>query len=416
MVLLAISDVAGRVDLLQRLAERARDMKIEAVLFVGSALTGGHRLEEWLRAQVDGRRPDRWRPEIEQQEHQDAQTLDAVLDALASFNVPVRYVPGDLDAPERVFLQAAVNHEMVTPNVACVHRTFAFGPRNLAITGFGGLLDHGERETDLVLRYPGWEAKLGLDYARRLDNDLVLLFHTPPRFGKLDRHGADFVGSETVEEIIHTLDPRLVICGHAADGQGYAMVGRSLVVNPGALSRGDFATIDLATHQVQFHRLEGAEPEQTEADRQIQQRVEEALEASPTTRGAGIQVLVRNGVVRLLGTVRTIAVKAAAHEISQSVAGVERVENTLTADSAVVARVIARLAHDPRTALATIDVTSIGGEVTLSGVVDQPRVKDAAEEIARSVPGVRLVINELRVEPRPRSESLPPPAIRMTTP
>ncbi len=414
MVLLAISDVAGRADVLQRLADRAREMQIDAVLFVGSALAGGDRLEEWLRAQVDGRPPNRWRPEREQQEHADIQTLDTILDTLASFQVPVRYVPGDLDAPERVFLQAAVTHEMVTPNVSCVHRSVAFGPRNLAITGFGGLLGHGDRETDLVLRYPAWEAKLGLDHARRLDNDLILLFHTPPRLDPLDHHGGDLVGSQTVEEIIHTLDPQLVICGHAADGQGYAIVGRSLVVNPGPLSRGDFATIDLATRQVQFHRLDGVEPLQSEADQRIQRQIKEALEASPATKSAGIQVLVRNGVVQLLGSVRTIAVKAAAHEISQSVTGVERVENALTADSAVVARVVSRLANDPRTALATIDVTATGGEVTLAGVVNHPRVKDAAEEIARSVPGVRLVINELRVDPKAKNESPGPPVIHAT--
>ncbi|HLH73181.1 MAG TPA: BON domain-containing protein, partial [Chloroflexota bacterium] len=58
----------------------------------------------------------------------------------------------------------------------------------------------------------------------------------------------------------------------------------------------------------------------------------------------------------------------------------------------------ALLAADPRTALAPIDVTTQGGEVTLSGTVTSPRVKQAAEEIARAVPGVVVVLNELRVE------------------
>ncbi len=401
MRILALSDVSGRSDLLERLAHRGRDLDLAGVLCVGNLLPGGARLDEWVRARAEGRPPRRYTAAIAAQEPSDAQTLDAVFDALAALAVPVAFVPGDLDAPERLILQAANHHEIVTPNLVCVHRSFAFLPprrHTYAVAGFGGLVTTGERETDLVLAYPAWEIKTGLDFLRRLDQELILLLHTPPRFGKLDLHRGEQVGSPVVEEIIHTLNPRLVVCGHAADGRAAQEVGKSLVVNPGSFCQGSYAVVDLATREVTFEELPGVVPAPTEADRALQEQVQQALAAEPATREGRIGVVVRGGIARLVGSVRTLAMKAAAQRVAEAVPGVERVENALTADTALVARVTARLAEDPRTALAPIDVSALGGEVTLSGAVTSPRVKQAAEEIARSIPGVVVVLNELRVE------------------
>lgn len=65
--------------------------------------------------------------------------------------------------------------------------------------------------------------------------------------------------------------------------------------------------------------------------------------------------------------------------------------------SSLAARVEARLDADPRTADAPISVSGHAGEVTLEGTVRSAAVKTAAEEIARSQPGVMIVVNELRV-------------------
>jgi osmotically-inducible protein OsmY/Icc-related predicted phosphoesterase len=385
------------------------------VLFAGDALAGGTRAEEWLRARVGARPAHRHAGAVARQEHADARTLDEFFDALGAFGVPVMLVPGDLDAPERLFMQAATNHELIGPNVHCVHRSFAPGPRNHAVVGFGGLIGTTERESELVLEYPAWEAKTGLDFVRHIERDRVLLVHTPPRFGDLDLHAGEHVGHPVVEEIIHTLDPRLVVCGHAMDGQGRAVVGDSLVVNPGPLCLGRYALVDLRTRQVSYGQLAGAEPTQSEADRQLQASVERAIAAEPATHEGRITVTVREGVAHLLGTVKDILGKAAAERAAASVEGVRRVENALTADSVVEARVTARLADDPRTALAPIDVAAIAGEVTLVGAVPSQAAKEAAEQIARSVPGVRLVVNELvvRAEHEPELATAPPAALEL---
>ncbi|HWE61821.1 MAG TPA: BON domain-containing protein [Chloroflexota bacterium] len=68
-----------------------------------------------------------------------------------------------------------------------------------------------------------------------------------------------------------------------------------------------------------------------------------------------------------------------------------------TPNAQLQAAIERRLLEDPRTRNAIIDVACLAGQVTLSGTVPTPAVKAAAEEIARSVPGVTLVINELIV-------------------
>ena len=91
---------------------------------------------------------------------------------------------------------------------------------------------------------------------------------------------------------------------------------------------------------------------------------------------------------------------ATAEQIARSVPGVIAVRNALQANTTIAARVSAALAEDPRTALAPIDVSSSGGTVTLIGQVPSGEVRGAAEQIARSVTGVAVVINALEVRPR----------------
>jgi osmotically-inducible protein OsmY/sporulation protein YlmC with PRC-barrel domain len=110
-----------------------------------------------------------------------------------------------------------------------------------------------------------------------------------------------------------------------------------------------------------------------------------------------VQVEVDRGLVVLHGTTPTVADKAKAEEIARSVHGVIAVRNALVANTTIAARVSAALAEDPRTALAPIDVSSSGSTVTLSGEVTSGEVRQAAEQIARAVPGVALVINALEV-------------------
>jgi hyperosmotically inducible periplasmic protein len=70
-------------------------------------------------------------------------------------------------------------------------------------------------------------------------------------------------------------------------------------------------------------------------------------------------------------------------------------------DSVVTARVKTALIANPVTKARQINVATADGVVQLSGFVDSSNEKSTATEVARTVPGVRLVQNELEMKPAP---------------
>ena len=67
-------------------------------------------------------------------------------------------------------------------------------------------------------------------------------------------------------------------------------------------------------------------------------------------------------------------------------------------DSAITAKVKARLVEDPRTSGMAISVDTHRGTVQLSGFVSDPDEKKAATEVAHSVNGVKEVRNDIQVK------------------
>jgi osmotically-inducible protein OsmY len=73
-------------------------------------------------------------------------------------------------------------------------------------------------------------------------------------------------------------------------------------------------------------------------------------------------------------------------------------------DFQITAQVKAKLASDVGMASVTnISVNSTNSVVTLSGMVDSPEIKTKAESVARAVPKVTRVVNNLQVTPKPAS-------------
>jgi len=121
-----------------------------------------------------------------------------------------------------------------------------------------------------------------------------------------------------------------------------------------------------------------------------------------------VQAEVTRGVVYLTGHVKDVESKRYAEDIVRDIQGVIDVDNALTPDTAIVARVVAALLEDERTARYSIEVTSEHGVVTLSGTVPSEEVKRAAEEIARQQKGAVTVVNALRVDPDAFQYWIPP--------
>ncbi len=113
--------------------------------------------------------------------------------------------------------------------------------------------------------------------------------------------------------------------------------------------------------------------------------------------GDGVQIDAHSGTVVLSGVTRSRSAKETAGRIAQAVKGVSAVDNRLVVDADVELAIAQALAADPRTrgAFPGILVGVVFGITFLKGAVPTAEMKAAAEEIARQIPGVKSVSNEL---------------------
>lgn len=253
MKILAISNLLEEFAYLDRLPEVVKNANIEAVVFTGDILRAEARRMEWERAHAEQRPPTMNQPEVARERHDDAQSMIRFFKILNRLDVPVFVVPGKNDAPERFFLQAAFNTEIVSPQIHIVHRSFAPLGRNYIVAGFGGEITEETRENEFFLLYPGWEAEFSLAFLRHLEQAKILLFHTPPAEKFEDEN--EQAGHEMVSHIMKTYAPQYAICSRSTGQKGKLLIGPTLVVCPGQLSQGDYAILDTREREVAYGNL-----------------------------------------------------------------------------------------------------------------------------------------------------------------
>jgi len=76
-------------------------------------------------------------------------------------------------------------------------------------------------------------------------------------------------------------------------------------------------------------------------------------------------------------------------------------------DAMLTARIKARMMADGRISPSRVDVDTLNGDVTLRGEVPTQEEKDAAEEVARKVEGVRSVSSQVIVNPAVAGTGIP---------
>ena len=153
-----------------------------------------------------------------------------------------------------------------------------------------------------------------------------------------------------------------------------------------------------------------ASPAQEVKDSWITSKTKMALVTDKRVKARQIKVETQQGVVTLRGKVASGDERNAAEEITKGIDGVKSVRNTLeivpaakrkaldTKDNEVTKAVRNRLATDGQLQGVSIRVRADNGMVTLMGTVPSAQVKDRAFEMARKVPGVRAVRNELQLK------------------
>jgi hyperosmotically inducible protein len=134
-----------------------------------------------------------------------------------------------------------------------------------------------------------------------------------------------------------------------------------------------------------------------------------ALYGDDRVKGGQVSVETVKGAVSLRGKVDSDDAKAAAGAVAQAVEGVKSVRNDLqvvppgdrkavdVSDKDITGQVAGRLSKD--VSMKKVDVRTDGGAVILTGTVASVGASARASELARGVPGVRMVKNELTYTP-----------------
>ncbi len=142
-----------------------------------------------------------------------------------------------------------------------------------------------------------------------------------------------------------------------------------------------------------------------------------ALFADDRVKGTQVHVETQNGTVMLRGKVDSNEAKAAAAEVAQGIDGVKSVKNELQVvapssrkavdadDKQITKSVEDRFKQDPGLKNAKIDAKVNAGVVTLTGEVKSIDTSARASEVARRIPGVRYVKNDLTYASRSSLES-----------
>lgn len=115
-----------------------------------------------------------------------------------------------------------------------------------------------------------------------------------------------------------------------------------------------------------------------------------------------VKAELRDGVVRLTGTVRWEYERRAAERAVQHVRGVRHVENRLTLDEGVAGvdvaeRIRAALRRDAQLSGSPIEVSVDGRTVRLSGTVGSWAERVGAETLAWRAPNVAIVENDIQI-------------------
>ncbi len=136
-------------------------------------------------------------------------------------------------------------------------------------------------------------------------------------------------------------------------------------------------------------------------DDELRDEIHHAIESYNRLRVdmPGVAVRVIDGVVWLQGHVSSDLNARQMVDQTAGIRGISELHNDLVTDTDLAAAVSYALAHDPSTRQGFIGVYPMLGQVRLRGRVGTDAMRTAATEVARRVPGVLRVSNELGVDP-----------------
>ncbi|RZN61911.1 metallophosphoesterase [Methanonatronarchaeum sp. AMET6-2] len=201
MKVLVVSDIHGKVNMINRVLDEAGEVDLVAVLGDITDFGPKERAEE-------------------------------ILGLLVDRYVKVVGVPGNCDPEEidEVLENKAISVDRKSKEID-----------GLRFVGFGGSNPtpfNTPREFDESEIYSVLSSLLSRDKPE------VLISHSPPK-KTVDLASGVHAGSESVRRAVEEYQPKVVLSGHIHEAKGTAWVDDSLVVNPGAVRDGNAVLLDI---------------------------------------------------------------------------------------------------------------------------------------------------------------------------
>jgi Icc-related predicted phosphoesterase len=164
-----------------------------------------------------------------------------ILTYIAESNVPVFYVPGNMDSPSLTLITDI-------PNVKCIHGTYTTF-NDLVFAGVGGAVI-GPFNTPFELSEAEFRNLLDKMFPQSSSNT-ILITHCPPRNTAIDKtrfgvHG----GSIELRRIIEDKQPIASFSGHIHEARGIDKINKTVIVNPGPAFKGYYSIAEVKDGEV----------------------------------------------------------------------------------------------------------------------------------------------------------------------
>lgn len=163
------------------------------------------------------------------------EVAESLLNLVRSANVKTFAVPGNCD-PKQV-LQVLDKYEANLHGKCVKYGRVTFGGLGGSnLTPFNTPFEITETEIQEELATLAWSES----------EKFVLVTHAPPFGTKLDQIKAGTnVGSKSIRQFIEQRQPLVSLCGHVHEARSIDELGRTLMINPGPISKGFAAEVSI---------------------------------------------------------------------------------------------------------------------------------------------------------------------------
>ena len=161
---------------------------------------------------------------------------EQVMDVLRSYNPMILAQIGNMDRPEVDQWLSEKGWNLHTVTRELTPDTAIFGVGASTFTPFGTPSEFPESAFAAWLE-ACWQKARAYPHS-------VLVSHNPPKDTACDVIPGDVhVGSTAVREFLEEAQPDICLCGHIHEARAMDRVGRTIVVNPGALAQGGYVLL-----------------------------------------------------------------------------------------------------------------------------------------------------------------------------